>query len=361
MNPNHYALVIGINDYPEAPDRYRLDGAINDAKAVTSWLLEPTGGGLEERNCFTLFIDESNELRDETVAENVASDSGLDDEPESFPARHHIDHTLKKIRKDMRNQFRASGQPVERLYFYFSGHGEALRLENDNVLMCMANWSPDSPNANLSSRLMLKGFLERCLPCQEIIVWTDCCRSRTVDVRGGGLDIGCRNSWKDGHVPDVFWANATLHETAAHESLESTGNNYGYFTKALLEGLKSGEQDVGVTWDRLRDYLLLHVERLAQRDGFPQRAQCNHTAGSQKKLFGKKAGLAKLTVHLNGQARNIRLLLNASVETKSWSNVSGQLIIKDLELGLYKLVDTDSNKSELIDCSAPTEEELYDF
>ncbi|TQF71337.1 caspase family protein [Pseudoalteromonas luteoviolacea] len=357
MNPNHYALVIGINDYPEAPSRYRLDGAVNDAKAVTQWLCDPSGGGLEEKNCYTLFVDSSSRQKDDMDTDN----DEIEDEVEPYPVRYHVDKELKKIRTLLRKQLKESNQPAERFYFYFSGHGEALRMQNDNVLMCMANWSPDSPNANLSSRLILKEFLERCLPCNEIVVWTDCCRSRTVDVRGGGLDIGCRNSWKEGHVPDLFWANATLHETAAHESLNSTGKSFGYFTKALINGLQSGVQNTGITWDGLRDYLRLHVETLAQKDGFPQRAQSNHTAGSNKKYFGKHAGTAKLVINLNGEGRNLRLLLNASIEKKSWSNASGKLTVEGLELGLYKLIDTDTNASMLIDCSSPIEEEIHEF
>jgi hypothetical protein len=48
VNPDHFALVIGIDHYPV----FRcLKGAVNDALEFYKWLLEDSGGGLVEANC----------------------------------------------------------------------------------------------------------------------------------------------------------------------------------------------------------------------------------------------------------------------------------------------------------------------
>ncbi|WP_444994779.1 caspase family protein [Aliikangiella sp. IMCC44359] len=344
MNEKHYALVVGINEYPEAPTSYRLNGAINDAQRVEAWLLDPAGGGIKTENCFSLYLDPANDVDDD-----------------EFPVRHHINMSFKKIRKKLRQKYEAHNEVAERFYFYFSGHGQAKRLENDNILMCMANWGPDSPNANLSSRLVIKDYLERCLPCEEIVFWTDCCRTRAVDIREGFLDESCRTPWKNGVRPKLFWAGATLHETAAGEALDDGLEHSGYFTRALLEGLKTGQQSAGVSWDSLRDYLKQRVELIAQKDGFPQRAEAYHTADDTTLYFGEKGVGASLLIKLSGSNRNLEIFYNAIESKKIWSNVSGNIEYNNLPLGLYKLVDLDTNESRLIDCSSPGEVIQYDF
>lgn len=344
MNDSHYALVIGINEYPDAPSSYRLNGAVNDAKMVEQWLLAEQGGGIKPENCITLYHTPT-----------------MDDNVEGFPVRYHINETFKQIRKTLRKKFDDSQEVAGRFYFYFSGHGQALRLENDNILMCMANWGPDAPHANLSSRLVLKDYLERCLPCNELVFWTDCCRSRATDVREGFLDESCKKPWKEGFQPKLFWAGATLHETSAGEALDTNQSHSGYFTRALLEGLKSGKDHQGVSWDGLRDFLRQRVEHIAQQDNFPQRAEAHHNASPEQLYFGTEAERASLTIQLNGENRNLELLFNAVTREKHWPTASGTLQINDLKLGLYKLVDLNSQQTQLIDCSSPKEVVINGF
>ena len=50
LNPNDYALVLGINDYPGIKDR-SLKGAVRDAERFCDWLRDTAvGGGLPEKN-----------------------------------------------------------------------------------------------------------------------------------------------------------------------------------------------------------------------------------------------------------------------------------------------------------------------
>src|SRR3954454_11667661 len=52
VNPDHYAIVIGLTLYPRLGDDppSNLLGPVNDANAVYGWLTSPAGGGLPTEN-----------------------------------------------------------------------------------------------------------------------------------------------------------------------------------------------------------------------------------------------------------------------------------------------------------------------
>src|SRR4051812_11535992 len=108
----HYALVVGINDYPNYGSLGRpLKGAVADAQRFAKWLCDTNeGGGLPDENCKVV----------------VSSSAPLG------PVQNEIDAELEEIWK----QARQSGG--ERFYFYFSGHGQSAQA--DNVALCLANW-----------------------------------------------------------------------------------------------------------------------------------------------------------------------------------------------------------------------------
>src|SRR5258708_35853699 len=132
QQPTHFALVIGINDYPEYGSRGRsLKGAVRDAQRFAAWLQDTdSGGGLLPQNC-RLIVSSGNPLA---------------------PLHADIDAALQYIW----TQSRASGG--DRFYFYFSGHG--LSAQADNVALCLANWSSDRRHAALSSQGYLQ-FLQQ--------------------------------------------------------------------------------------------------------------------------------------------------------------------------------------------------------
>ena len=92
VNEDHFALVIGVDDYPN----YRsLNGAKRDAQDFRDWLIDrETGGGLKDEHVWLVLSD---------------------DDP-ARPIHKHIDDALEKL-------LDAAATDAARLYIYFSGHG----------------------------------------------------------------------------------------------------------------------------------------------------------------------------------------------------------------------------------------------
>ena len=96
--PNDYALLIGINDYPQwNAGQKSLKGPIRDATEFRNWLIDPEGGGLLPGNVHLLT--------------SQAQPLG--------PLQIDIDKAFWQIRQN------SEGKERRRFYFYFSGHGHS--------------------------------------------------------------------------------------------------------------------------------------------------------------------------------------------------------------------------------------------
>jgi hypothetical protein len=108
QNPDHYAVVVGVNDYPAFRP---LRGAIADATRFAHWLVnDVTGGGVPAQNMRTVFSQPA-PLR---------------------PIHDDVDDALDSILGSI-------AASARRFYFYFSGHGFA-ELQS-NSLLCLPRWS----------------------------------------------------------------------------------------------------------------------------------------------------------------------------------------------------------------------------
>src|SRR6266851_3038789 len=162
-NPNDYALVIGLNDYPEYGGGRSLKGAIRDAESFAEWLKDrDTGGGLPDGNVHLIT----------STAEPLA------------PGQDQIDAALRAIRNAV------DGNPARRLYVYFSGHGHVTGESPHDVALCLPQWSRDMRNAALSSGEYL-AYVVKCLPFSEIVMFLDCCRVRQIAAIAFPSKLGC--------------------------------------------------------------------------------------------------------------------------------------------------------------------------
>lgn len=231
-----YALVIGINDYPDFGRNGRpLKGAIEDATSFAKWLLnKEIGGGIPDTQCKRLY----------------SSPAPLE------PLRYQIDRALKEIW----DQAQETGG--RRFYFYFSGHGQAQEI--DDVALCLANWSRDFRNASLSSRAYRNRILE-CAPFQDLVVLHDCCRVRSIRATGLGPEIGCARPADMAGARGTFLAYASEFQKPAYEAEHAGGEGVddegpiisGHFTEALLAGLygAASRPQGGVTATELKNIL----------------------------------------------------------------------------------------------------------
>jgi hypothetical protein len=210
--PDDYALVIGIDHYPEWADgKKSLKGPVNDATDFEAWLRAADGGGLPHANVQTI----------KSTAEALG------------PLQPAIDAGFKAIR-DL-----SAGKPRRRFYFYFAGHGHSPATAAGRQALCLANWSTDAPGAALQLESYLNASVG-CLKFEEGLFFLDCCRLREVAPLGKASDLECGDPKLEGRHHATFYA--TEHYQAGYE--EDTQDSRGYFTRALIAILRKGTIEV---------------------------------------------------------------------------------------------------------------------
>jgi hypothetical protein len=258
VQPQDYAIVIGLNDYPNFGNGGRsLAGAIEDANRVDAWLRDTkTGGGLPKKHCKLI----------------TSTPEPLE------PTRTAIDNALQWIWSDAK-----SNGGGRRLYFYFSGHGQAK--EADDVALCLCNWSPDFYRGAALSSEGYRKFILKCTPFSEVVVLLDCCRVRSVDAVASSSELECALAGGAAGASGFMVAYASEFQSAAYEAASAPGPLpadgeegpmvRGHFTEALLAGLHgaAARAEGGVTAHALQNHLEKEVTRIAAEAGHSQNAR----------------------------------------------------------------------------------------
>ena len=248
--PNDYALIIGLNDYPDYGSEGRsLQGARADAEAFAAWARDDDrGGGVANSHLVTLFS---------------APDG-------SAPDRRAVDMELSRLRKD------SEKNGARRLYFYFSGHGQAK--STGDVALCLPHWSVDFRHAALSLT-RYKEFIMDCTHFAEVMMFLDCCRIRKVDASGSGSELACAKPTATATTRRHMVAFASEFQNPAFEAELQAGESdedgplvRGHFTRGLLTGLwgAAADDSGGVPLRNLKAHLEKEVPRLADDAGHTQ-------------------------------------------------------------------------------------------
>lgn len=318
--PIDYAVVVGLNDYPRFGSQGRpLQGAIEDAERFASWLKDKdTGGGLPDDNC-KLVLSSPDPL-----------------EPKSkWP----IDQAFGEVI----DAATAAGGG-RRLYFYFSGHGQARSVHD--VALCLCHWSAQFRSAALSAELY-KNMLLRCSPFGELVVLLDCCRIRSIDATGHDSDIGCAVPRDDAGSKRFMIAFATEFQNAAMEAeVAGAGEEgpvvRGHFTEALLAGLNGGaaRPGGGVSSGALKRYLELTVPRIAKDHEHTQNAQVIVDFPEEAQpIFGSALPQANFRIEFSPGRQGEMLLEGPSLEAVKRGDATTGPWSLTLERGRYLLRD----------------------
>jgi hypothetical protein len=240
LNPDHYAIVIGIDGYSQLRP---LTAAGEDAAKFALWLTSEEGGGLPSKNVRGIY----------------SPPPGSTNNPfEARPIQTQIDEALTRFGIETKDRI------GKRLYFYFSGHGFGSNFLDVGMLMANASLTRLGYNIGL---LPYRSFFREMEVFDEIVFILDCCR----DPHGGietakpGFSLPKRGNGTK--IQDVVILGAMYGEEA-YQPLKNdfTDERRGLLTQAVLEGLTKPEAADGLgrfTSSSLSYYVTQRVPELA--------------------------------------------------------------------------------------------------
>jgi len=249
-NPNDHALVVGISRYSELPgaDGTKpsiLDGPVVDAQAIYDWLMDKSGGVLDEANIAL-----------------ILSKPASNKEPAYADVQNALTALINKTKNNR----------ARRLYLYLSGHGFSPASDRGALLTAECD---DINLPNVYASEWLDRFRE--LACfEEVVLWMDCCFESTDSIPIEAPPV--RKGRLAGPAAPRFLGLAAQTGMRALECpIEQDGNRvHGVFTWTLLSGLRGGaprDPATGqITAEGLQSYLLATMktfippQRLAARD-----------------------------------------------------------------------------------------------
>lgn len=336
MPNNHdYAVIVGIKNYDALKS---LDAPIRDAINFKDWLQDSEGGDVPEENI--KFI------------KNTRHSSPYP------PTQLEIDKALIAIK----NQGKETG--YRRLYFYFSGHG--IGVSWSDIGLCLPIWSEDFLHSAISTTAYLNYFVTSNL-FDEVLFFLDCCRTRRIGVQSIPPTVGwareggklCRNSMK------MF---ATDYEDVAREGWTSndTGNYItGYFTEALIEGLKGGAADVtsgNITAGSLQSFVARRTKELAAANGHVQNAKISLPEAEGDFLI-KGGARPEISVHIRfKRAAEVTLYGAPAISViKTDTIASGDEWIISLPQGLYMISEEGKKNKQFFEVEFSQNPFTYEY
>jgi hypothetical protein len=273
MNALHYALVLGIDRYPEITD---LNGAKADASAFADWLRKPEGGGLPSENVHLLNRTAADERRYRTAKSAEPRQDDIDDALLAI-----VDSISPRLRADR------SAWGRSRLYLYVAGHGCAPAGSEGAFLLANAGPRRYTRNIDIAK---YREWMSACAWFGEIAIFADCCRTRVkAGPAGSGPRLdGCPVPAVDGEPVWVVGYAAEKGRTSYEDRDGQDDDARGHFTRALIDGLDgSAADDAGaVTAVSLGDYVKAIVadttrnKRYQQIARFPLDAPASFVFGS---------------------------------------------------------------------------------
>jgi hypothetical protein len=247
MAHNDHALIVGISYYPGISD---LEGPEEDALRFKEWLLQPDGGAVPAEHIE--WIVSSNYNRPSPVSH-------------AQPICHDIDRYLQGLV----NLGKTQGIPIgRRLYIFLAGHGFAP--DPDEAALLMANTELLAYNHHIAGRRYGTRLRTAAL-FEEIIVLMDCCGSFVANtpIREPGFQAPAETS--GGRVKFFYGFASDFAREAREGQCAETGTVMGFFTQALLAGLKYAPREQGgLTISSLRDYIKQFLHDRLQDQEYPE-------------------------------------------------------------------------------------------
>jgi hypothetical protein len=243
IQKNIWAVVVGINSYPNAPP---LKYAIEDAKAFQRYLLE----------------------QNKIPAENVTL--LLNEEA-----------TLGKLRSVLGTHLKNKASKEDMVILYFAGHGaterDVMSPDGDGLEKYLLPYDADPKDLYASALPMREvSHIFQRIRAERLIFLVDACYSGA----SGGRTIASakyRANISDAFLERIASGRGTIILTAsgANEvSAESDEYGHGVFTHFLLEGLRGSadaDKDGAITVDEVFGYVSRHVPQATGQEQHPMK------------------------------------------------------------------------------------------
>ena len=238
---NIWAVVIGINEYPKAP---QLKYAVNDAKAFYDYLLTKT------------------QIPPENVTLLLNHEAGL-----------------SALRSTLGTQLKNKADKEDMVILYFAGHGaierDVLSLDGDGLEKYLLPFDADLKDLYASALPMreISHILQR-IRSERLVFIIDSCYSGASGGRTVRTDA-MRANISDAFLDRIVSGKGTIILTgsgANEVSAEKDELGHGVFTYFLLEGL-GGKADIDrdgqITVDEAYDYVSRNVPKATGQEQHP--------------------------------------------------------------------------------------------
>ncbi|SDD44523.1 hypothetical protein SAMN05444679_110175 [Variovorax sp. CF079] len=271
MNPNDYAILIGIDSYPELGEGNSpvdLRGPRNDVDAMKKWLLDPNGGGLPGvQNIFEpLAVPHVPGAAVPTAGQLDQLMSNIDG----------VAQANKKARKGM--------QVGRRLYIYMSGHGFSPGRQRACLFTADAK---ERLGLNIHATGWLN-WLQDAGYFREFVLWVDACMNRASFLQPHDPPLPLAAASNPPLANFVAFAAQRPLKAVEVPIAEDEDRTHGVFTWTLLEGLRGAAADVNgrVTGRSLADWV-----RNAQSARFVQRDRDDRDVAQEPEVVQEDSGL----------------------------------------------------------------------
>jgi len=239
------AIVVGINWYPRFGDEgnsKNLEGPVYDATEMAKWLREAAGAHVTLITSQGVVTSKGDGEKRWTV-QDLRPERG-DVEP-AFS-----ELIVESLDLQDRNLPSRLGR---RLYIYMAGHG--FSPEARSLSLITAEAVRDIIVPNIEATAWVDWFANQ-LHFDEIVLWMDCCATRTFNYPSGKPLLKKTAAREDGRAK-VFMGFASSPATETFEAKGPDGQVRGLFTERLLRGLKghAADEQNNVTTSSLIKYM----------------------------------------------------------------------------------------------------------
>ncbi|MBP5972617.1 caspase family protein [Brasilonema sp. CT11] len=157
-----------------------------------------------------------------------------------------VNEDCNKVKEEIESLF-TGGQKDDLLLLYFSGHG--FRDNDDNLYLVTCNTNRNrlrstAVSAQFINDVMSDSIKEKKASGQVLLL--DCCHSGSFAQPGikGSQSTAIEDKFPQGRGRVVLTSSRAAQRSYEEEQADEEGLRLSYFTRALVQGLKTGEADI---------------------------------------------------------------------------------------------------------------------